>query len=152
VFTLVRLSSAVLLAVFSYFAAQAYQPLYDPDMNSPAFLARMTMFGAVVGWLFLGRHAGRKLWLSAYMGVQAVALTAILGALVFGVREVFILGYRRRISEPMDAILAIPEQALNFLLIAMERDFLLLLGGGGVLLGMLVHLVARTTDRRRLHR
>jgi hypothetical protein len=152
VFTLVRLSSAVLLGIFAYFGAQAYQPLYDPDMNSPAFLTRMAMFGAMIGWLFLGKHAGRKLWLSAYLGVQAVALTAIAGALVFGVREVFILGYRRRIREPMEAILAIPEQAIGFLKIAMERDFLILMGGGGLVLGLLVHIIARLTDRRRLQR
>jgi hypothetical protein len=152
VFTISRAASAVFLAIFAYFAAQAYQPLYDQDMNSPAFVLRMGMFGGVVGWLFLGSHVGRKLWLSAYLGMQAVALTAILGALVFGVREVFILGYRQRIKEPFEALLAIPEQALGFLSVALERDYLLLLAGGGALVGVAVHVLARILDRRRLER
>jgi hypothetical protein len=152
VFTLSRAASAVLLGIFAFFAAQAYQPLYDPAQHSAAFTFRMAMFGGLVGWVFLGAHAGKALWLSAYLGVQAVALTAILGALVFAVREVFILGYNQRIREPVEALLAIPEQAFRLLAIGFERDFLLLLAGGGLVVGVAVHLVARMADARRRER
>ena len=151
-FTLSRAASAVFLAVFAFFAAQAYQPLYDPVQHSTAFLYRMTMFGGMVGWLFLGSHVGKKLWLSAYLGVQAVALTAIVGAFVFAVREVFILGYNQRIREPVEALLAIPEQAYRFLAIGFERDFLLFLLAGGIVVGLAVHWVARMANARRLDR
>lgn len=107
--------------------------------------------GFIVGWAFLGAEA-RKLWLSAYLGVQAVALTGIVAAVLVAVRDIFVLGYRRRFTEATDAVVAIPQIAWEYLSRAFVPDLLIPLGVAGVVLGVVIHIVDRLLDRRRLAR
>ncbi len=103
-FTLIRPVAALLLAIFAAYLAAAYEPLYDPEADLGNFPLWAAGVGAVIGWVFLGGRIGRPLWFSIYVGVQAVVLTAIGTAMLLAVREVFILGYRRRYGEVMEAI------------------------------------------------
>lgn len=148
-FTLIRPVAAVLLAVFAYYAAKAYEPLYDPEAVMGAFAVWTAGMGFVVGWLFLGGRMGRPLWFSIYVGVQAVALTAVATAMLMGVREVFILGYRRRYPEVMDAITGYFGIVQDWLTKAIDRDFLILLAVGGMVIGLVVHVVMAMMERRR---
>jgi hypothetical protein len=150
-FTLTRLCAGILLMLFALWVASAYDVLYDPDRPLRGLTNVLGTVGFIVGWAFLGNEA-RKLWLSAYLGIQAVALTGIVAALLVAVRDIFALGYRRRFSEATDAVVAIPQIAWEYLLRAMVPDLLIPLAVGGVVLGVVVHVIDRMLTRRRLAR
>lgn len=148
-FTLIRPVAGALLAIFAFFAAQAYAPLYDPQADMGAFPLWTAGVGFVTGWLFVGGKIGRSWWFSLYMGVQGVALTAIGTAALMAVREVFVLGYRRRYAEVMDALTGYFEIITGWLGKAMDQDFLILLGVGGLVIGLVLHLIFQALERRR---
>lgn len=148
-FTLIRPVAAVLLGAFAYFAAKAYEPLYDPQANMGAFALWTAGVGFVTGWLFLGGRIGRSVWFSLYMGVQAVVMAGLGTAMLMAVREVFILGYRRRYSEVMDALTGYFEIIVGWLGKAMVQDYLILLAGGGLAIGLVLHIVNLGMERRR---
>ncbi|MFN4098499.1 MAG: TrgA family protein [Pararhodobacter sp.] len=148
-FTLIRPVAAVLLAIFAFFAAQEYQPLYDPEANLGNFAVWAAGVGFVTGWLFLGGKQARALWFSLYVGVQAVALAVLATAMLMAVREVFVLGYRRRYPEVTDAITGYFDIILGWLAKAYDRDFLILLVVGGLVIGFVLHIVMALMERRR---
>lgn len=148
-FTLIRPIAGVLLAVFAFYAAQVYEPLFDPQADMGSFALWTAGVGFVTGWLFLGGSIGRSWWFSVYMGVQAVAIAAIGTAALMAVREVFILGYRRRYTEVMDALTGYFEIVGGWLGKAMVQDYLILLGVGGLAIGLALHLIFLAMERRR---
>ncbi|MCB1396002.1 MAG: TrgA family protein [Rhodobacter sp.] len=151
-FTLIRPLAAILLGVFTLYAAQAYEPLYDPDAYLGNFRFWAAGVGAVVGWLFLGGRIGQRLWMSMFVGVQAVAMTALGTAMVLAVREVFVLGYRRRYHEVMDAFTGYFDIIVNWLSKALVQDYLILLAAGGVAIGLVLHLLWWMLESRRNER
>ncbi|WP_417627907.1 TrgA family protein [Pararhodobacter aggregans] len=148
-FTLIRPVAAILLAIFAFYAAKAYEPLYDPQAVMGNFALWTAGVGGVTGWVFLGGRLDRSIWFSLYVGVQAVVLTALFTAMLMGVREVFILGYRRRYPEVMDALTGYFDILVGWFAKAMVQEYLILLGGGGLALGLLLHVLNRGMERRR---
>lgn len=150
-FTLTRVAAAILLGLFCLWLAPRYNSVYDPQAPLKGLPRLLGGTGFVVGWAFLGQRA-RELWFSAYLGVQAVALAGIAAAGIAAVRDIFVLGYRRRVREPAEAVLAIPQIMWDYLSRALTVEFGATLLVGGVVLGVAVHLVDRLLDRRRLAR
>lgn len=148
-FTLIRPVSAVFLAIFAYFAALAFWPLHLPGVEPGFFPWYPVRVAAVVGWLFVGGGIGRKLWYSVYITVQGVALTVIGTAMYMAVGEVFLQGYRRRYPEVTDAIAGYFEIVMAYIAKTFDRDFLLLLLAGGVVIGLVLHGVFHLMERRR---
>lgn len=149
-FTLTRLLSALLLGLFAYAVAPQYELLHEPGTDLGNFEPWVGAVGVAIGWAFLGRQIGqRAIWHSGFVGVQAVALTGIAAAGVLAVREVFVLGYRLRYDGVTEAFSGYFEIVVNWLSLAMQRDFLLLLGAGGLVLGIVLHLLHLMMERRR---
>lgn len=151
-FTLTRLLAALMMLGFLLWIAPVYDDLYDPQRPLRGLAQLLGTVGFVTGWAFLGNRA-RALWFSAYLGVQAVALAGLGAALLAAVADVFRLGFRRRFDEPVEAVLAIPQLAWDYLWLAISnREMLLTLVVGGLVMGLVVHVVDRVLDRRRLAR
>ena len=150
-FTLTRLAAAILLMLFFLWIAPIYDRVYDPDRPLRGLANLLGTMGFVVGWAFLGGKS-RALWYSAYLGLQAVVLAGGFAAALVAVRDVFVLGYRRRFSEPFEAVVAIPEIAWDYLQRAIVPDLWVIVPVGGVLIGVVVHVIDRALDRRRLAR
>ncbi|MCA2010722.1 TrgA family protein [Cereibacter sphaeroides] len=148
-FTLIRPVAALLMAVFAYYAAKAYEPLYDPQAYMGTFAAWTALMGLLVGWVFVGGRIGRAWWFSIYIGIQGVAMTGVFIAMVMAVREVFILGYRRRFREIMDAFTGYFDIVVNWLGKAVDQDYLIFLATGGAVIGFALHLVWMLLERRR---
>jgi len=148
-FTLNRPLAGLLLAVLAAYAAGAYEPLYAPEADLGTLPLWSAGIAFVVGWVFVGGRIGRALWFSIYMGLQGVVLAVLAVAGVMAVREVFILGYRRRYPEVMDAITGYFDIIIGWLGKANDRDFLILLGVGGVVIGVALHILHALLEGRR---
>ena len=148
-FTLIRPLAGILLAIFAAYCAKRYEPLYGPEANLGSFPVWAAAISFVVGWIFLGGRIGRALWFSIYIGVQSVVLAALSIGAVMAIREVFILGYRRRYPEVMDAVNGYFDILAEWFGKALERDFLILLGVGGAVLGIVLHVLMIGLERRR---
>jgi hypothetical protein len=152
-YTMIRPLSALALALLALAAADAYKPLYAEDAALGSFNLWLTVIAVSVGYSFLGSRVGRGgPFLAAFYALQAVALTAMLAAMVFAMRMVFVFGYRRIYREPMDAFEGFVEHTLRFLGKGLDGSFLLLLGGGGVTIGILLHALFWILEQRRLAR
>lgn len=152
-FTLIRPVSAVLLAVFAYFAAVAYGPVYDPEIDlGTTYILYAVGVGFVVGWVFLGGMLGRALWFSIYASLQAVVLTAVVTAGVLAVGETFTRGYRRQYTEVMEAVLGYFDIVLNWLGRALVADYLIALAVGAAVVGVSLHVLNALFERRRNER
>ena len=148
-FTIIRPISALLLAVFALYAAQAYEPIYDPQADLGAFPLWAAGGSALVGWFFLGGRIGRALWYSVFVAVQAVVLAAIATAGFLAVGDVFERGYRRQYDEVMEAITGYFAIVVDWLGRALVQDFVILLGVGGIGIGVVLHILWRMMERRR---
>lgn len=150
-FTLTRAAAAILLMLFALWLAPRYSLIYDPEAVLDGLPRLLAICGLVIGWMFLGTVPDR-LWMSAYLGLQAVVLTGIAAAGVAAIRDIFVLGWRRQVREPLEAVLAIPEIMWDYLSRTLTLEFLMILGVGGVLIGAGVHLIDRLLTRRRMAR
>lgn len=148
-FTIIRPISALVLGVFAFYAAQVYEPLYDPEADLGSFPIYAAVIGALVGWVFLGGRIGRAMWFSAFVAVQAVVLAAVCTAGFLAVGEVFTRGYRRQFTEVVESILGYFEIVIDWLARGLVQDFLILLGVGGVVIGVLLQIVWTLLERRR---
>lgn len=147
--TMTQPIAAVLLAIFAAVGAGLYEPLLDPDADYGSFALWAAGCGVFVGWSFLGRRVGDKLWLSAFLGVQAVALTALVLATIMGVREVFRLGYRMRYDSVTEAFTGFFDIVVGWFRTANDQEFLITMGVGGVVIGVVLHVIARALEVRR---
>lgn len=151
-FTLIRPLAALALGLLGLVAAEAYRPLNDIVPETMTFTYWTAGLSALVGWVFLGGQMGRALWYSLYASLQAVVLAAIVTSGVFSVYRIFLLGYRRQYREPMEAFTGYFENLVDFLRLGLERDFLILLGIGALIIGLALHMVHWLLERRRLTR
>lgn len=151
-FTLLRPLAALGMALLAYLAATAYRPLDERIADAAPFEFWLAIIAAAVGWRFLGGRIGGALWHSVFVALQAVVLAAVLASALFAVQRVFVMGYARRYREPMEAFTGYFEIIGTYLMQALDRDFLLLLGLGGVVLGLVLHLLQRMLEARRLNR
>jgi len=148
-FTLIRPFAALALGLLGWFAAEAYRPLNELIPETVTFTLWTAGLSAVVGWIYLGGQIGRALWYSIFASLQAVVLAAVVTSAVFAVRQIFVLGYRRQYREPMEAFTGYFENLADFLLVGIERDFLIMLGIGAVIIGIVLHALHWLLERRR---
>lgn len=148
-FTVLRPIAAMILGVFAVFAAQVYEPLYYEGANLGRFPLVAAVCAAVVGWMFLGGRIGKALWLSMFLGVQAVVLSAVTTAMVLAVREVFVRGYRQQFRGVVEAAESYFGFVVDWLSRGLVTDYLILLGVGGLAIGLILHILDKVLERRR---
>jgi hypothetical protein len=151
-FTLIRPFSALAMAVLAWLAADAYALLYAEGAYLGRFNLWLAATAAVIGYTFLGGRVRRGMLFAIYYSLQAVALTALVAAMAFALRMVFVFGYRRIYREPAEAIGGFVDHTLRFLAVGLDGPFLLLLLTGGTVAGIGLHLLFRLLERRRLAR
>jgi hypothetical protein len=150
-FTLTRLAAAILMTLFLLWVAPIYDQIHDPRAPMRGIAYLLGTMGFIAGWVFLGQKS-QALWWSVCLGLQAVVLAGLGAALLVAVRDSFVLGYRRQVREPIEAVTAIPQIAWDYLSKALAPELWPILVGGGVGLGLAVHVIDRLLDRRRLDR
>lgn len=151
-FTLIRPIAALAMAIVGFVAAELYAQLYAEGANLGRFNLWLAATAAIIGYGFLGSRVARGPAWAVYYTLQAVALTALIAAMTFALRMVFVYGYRRIYREPMDAVGGFFDHTLRFLSIGIDQFFLLYLGGASLTAGIGLYLLFRLLERRRLAR
>ena len=151
-YTLIRPFAALTLAILAFLAADAYAALLSPDVSPWHFRWILAAVAVVIGYVFLGGRLGREVGWAVFFTLQAIVLVAIATSMIFAVRMVFIWGMRRLYREPLEAAVGVFDHTFRYLSVALDPAFLLMLGTGGVVAGIVLSLLYRLLDRRRLAR
>lgn len=147
--SLIQPVAAAMLAALAFYGAGLYAPLYDPQADMGSFPLWAAGCGAVTGWMFLGRRVGKSLWLSGFLGVQAIVLAAVLLGVVMGIRGAFVLGYRRRYDNLAETFQGFIDNLVTWFSKALDPGFLIAMGLGAVVVGVILHAISRAFETRR---
>lgn len=150
--TLTKLLSLLLFAAFAFLAAQRYVLLFDePQTIRTAPGPWMAAIGGFVGWTFVGGRIGPGLLQAVWIGVQGVAVTIFWGLVAFGIGQVVARSYARHYDGVTDALVGWFEIAIEHLgRVTGSTDFMVFLGIGGAVCGLLGGMFFRWAENRRM--
>ena len=148
-FTMIRPISALVLGIFALYAAQAYVPFYDPQADLGSFPLWAAGMSFVVGWSFLGGRIGRAVWVSVFAALQAVVLAAIGTAAFLAIGEIFTRGYRQQYDGVVETITGYFDIVVDWLSRGLVQEYLIILGTGGVVIGVILHVIWSFLEQRR---
>lgn len=148
--SLTRLASAILLAVAALYMGEQYKLLYEdpPQMGQLTLLLAPTF--AFAGWKFTGGRIKGHLVSDIFETLQGVIFGLFLALALFGTMEVFRLGYATRYKTLNDAVLGFFNITGELLLRMQDRDFLIQLGVLVLAIGVILSLIFRWAEARRL--
>ncbi|MFN4058120.1 MAG: TrgA family protein [Roseinatronobacter sp.] len=150
--SLTRLASAILLAVAALYMGEQYKLLYEdpPRMGQLTLLLAPTF--AFAGWKFTGGRIKGQLVTDIFDTLQGVILGLMLALALFGTMEVFRLGYAVRYKTLNDAVFGFFNITGEHLLRMIDRDFLIQIGVIVLVIGVILSLVFRWAEARRLRK
>jgi hypothetical protein len=150
--SLTRLAAAILLAVAALYMGEQYKALYeDPPRMGQLSLLLAPTFG-FAGWKFTGGRIKGQLVPDIFETLQGVIFGLFLALVLFGTLEVFRLGYAVRYKTLNDAVLGFFSITGDLLLRMLDRDFLTLLGILIIAIGVVLSLLFRWAEARRLRK
>jgi hypothetical protein len=112
--TAAKLVAALVLAATGYVTSEAVKPLLPEDTVFGMFSLVNAVLGLLCGWIIVGPRAGQGASYSLGAGLSGVAALAFWGLLVQAARQSFYLSLGRRFDGPMEAILDMLNQALEW--------------------------------------
>jgi hypothetical protein len=140
-----RLVAALCLAVLGYAVSEMIKPLMEEGRNFGWFSFINAGIGAVMGWTWVGRHAGKEgITPAINNGLTGVALLVFWGLFVQGCYEMVRLAMRNRYDGPFEAIIAIFDIGYEYSLILVNGPIIAVLLVGSVLTGLLTEYAWRT--------
>ncbi len=105
--TAARLVAALLLAIFGWIISDLIRPLLPEGTDFGLFNYINLILGLWVGWVVMGRRAGRGFVQGINNGLTGMAVLFLWGLGFHATAEMFKLAMRNRYDGPMEAITAI---------------------------------------------
>lgn len=112
--TAARLIAALCLAVAGFIISYMVIPLMPESTDFGYFVPLNMALGLIVGWVVMGRRAGRGATAAINNGLTGVFMLMLWGIAAQSCYEMFRLAMRHRYDGPMDAIAAIFEIGAEF--------------------------------------
>ncbi len=107
-----KLIAAICLAALGALVAELVKPQL-PEGSDPGHMTLVSAaIGIVVGWRVMGRRAGRSGPIE--LGLVGVGSLVFWGLMVFGLIEMLRLALRRRFDEPIEALEAMVQHAVQY--------------------------------------
>lgn len=131
-----RLVAAVSLALLAFILSGQIMPLMPEGTGFGYFTYVNVLLGVLVGWIVMGKRAGRGITPGINNGLTGVAALVFWGLFVQGCYEMFRQAMRNRFDGPFDAVLAIFEIAADYGLILLTPWIIATVVLGGVLAGL----------------
>lgn len=131
-----RLAAALSLALLAFIVSGMYMPLMPEGTDFGYFTWINMGLGVLVGWLVMGRRAGRGLTAAINNGLTGMAAMVFWALFVQGTYEMFRQAMRHRYDGPMEALAAIFTIGMDYGIILFVPSIILTLIIGGVLSGL----------------
>jgi len=141
--TAAKAIAALCLAALAYLASELVKTLLPEIVNFGRFSGYNAAIGAVVGWIIVGKRAGRGTKDAIANGLTGVA-GLIFWTLAFHASiEMFRMSMKRRFDGPVEAFSAIFEIAVEYGALLMNPMMIATLLVGALLTGYLSEYAAR---------
>jgi len=141
--TAAKLFAAFAFTLVGFFAAQVVMPHMSEGTQFGAFVPVSALIGLVVGWRVLGPDAGKGYYMALGSGIKASAVMVLIALFIFSTYRMLENAFRRQYDGPMDAIVGIFEEALEYGVVLGQADVLAVLCVGGALSGLLTEWAAK---------
>lgn len=115
--TAARLMAAVCLAVCAYFISQLVMPLMPESTDFGYFVPLNVVLGLAVGWVVMGRRAGRGTTAAINNGLTGMFVLFLWGIGLQAINEMIRLAMRNRYDGPFEAIVAVFQIGAEFAVI-----------------------------------
>lgn len=150
--TITKLAALVLFAVLAMLGVDWYVALLPEPPQNPRLGLLLGVIGAATGWMFVGGQITGAPLRGVWIGLQGALLTILSALVVVSVVGVFQGGYRRQYDGVMEALMGAFEIALVHGQRMLDPDFLLRVGAGGAVCGVMLAIIFRLAEARRLDR
>ena len=141
--TAARLIAALVLAATAWVTSQTVKPYLPEGIDFGWFDYLNVVLGLVIGWIVIGRRAGRGLSAAIGNGVTAAAVLAFWAIFLQASYEMLRQSMNRRYDGPTEAILDVFQMCLEYGLHLINLDVIGPLIVGGILAGILSELANR---------
>lgn len=131
-----RLVSAISLALIAFILSGQIMPLMPEGTGFGYFTWINVALGVLVGWIVMGKRAGRGTTPGINNGLTGVAALIFWGLFVQGCYEMFRQATRNRFDGPFEAVLAVFEIGAEYGMILLVPQIIATVLIGGVLAGL----------------
>lgn len=150
--TLTRLVALLLFGGVAYFLASKFQGLNPEVPESQSMNIFFTLVAAFVGWSFVGRRITYNVLQSLFVVLQGYIATFLLALAIGGLYQVFARGYQMRYRSFSDALEGSANQAWSIMQQISTMDFMTVIFGSIVAIGLCLSLFFRIAESKRLDR
>ena len=140
--TFPKLVAAIGLAVLAYFASQLIMTFRPEGTDYGNFVWYNVALALVLGWMVIGRRAGRGFAAGISNGFTGVVALVLWGLFLQAVAQMVELANRNRYSGPFEALSDIFQIMADYGLELVDGRLITMLLVGAVLIGIIVELVA----------
>jgi hypothetical protein len=141
--TAARLFAAIGLALVAFFAAELYKPGLSGETRWGNFTWYCVAFGAVVGWIDLGRLSGKGYGPAITTGIRSAAVLTFWCLLVFSAHAMWAQALKGRYKGIGEAIVKVFDFAVEFGTALLRPEPVIVLVVGGVLAAFLAEWASK---------
>lgn len=131
-----KLVAAVCLAIIAFIVSGQIMPLMPEGTDFGYFTVVNIALGLIVGWVAMGKRAGRGFAAAVTNGLTGIALLVFWGLFVQGCYEMFRRAMRNRYDGPFEAVMAIFEIGVGYGAVLLATNIIGTLLIGGVIAGL----------------
>jgi hypothetical protein len=141
--TAAKAVAALCLAALGYLASEVVKTLLPEIENFGRFSEINALIGAIVGWIIVGKRAGRGTKDAVGNGLTGVAALLFWTLFFHACLEMFDLALKRRFDGPVEAFSSIFEIAIEYMGLLMNPMMIATLLIGALLTGYFSEYAAR---------
>ena len=142
-----RLVAALCLAIVGFFLSGLVMDVYEREVaetNFGWFVHVNVVLGLVVGWISMGKRAGRGVSAAITNGITGVFLLVLWGLFIQGCNEMTRLAMKNRYDDAFEAIAAIFQICAKWGLLLLDPLILVTMAIGAFVSGILTEYAWRT--------
>lgn len=131
-----RLVAAACLALLAFVLSGQVMALMPAGTGFGYFTWVNILLGVLVGWIVMGKRAGRGLTPAINNGLTGAVALLFWALFIYGGYEMMRQALRNRFESPFDAVLAIFRNGVDYGMILLEPHVIATIAIGGVLAGL----------------
>ncbi|KAJ04679.1 TrgA family protein [Sulfitobacter mediterraneus] len=136
--TAAKLTAAICLAAVGYILSLMVMPLMPESTDFGYFIQLNAVLGLFVGWLVMGRRAGRGTTAAINNGLTGVFVLMLWGVGVQAINEMIRLAMRNRYDGPFEAMVAVFQIGAEFAVIVITVPIVIVAVIASIISGLLV--------------